>query len=148
MIKTIPNDVFFSWVETEISDGRSVQFRLKGNSMFPLLRSGKDDVLLCPCSKEGLKPMDVVLFRYKENYLLHRIRHIEGDNLYLQGDGSVKATEVCTFNDVVGKIDEIIRPGGRRISVNSRRWAFPSKLWLNLGPFRILFLRIAFVLMR
>lgn len=148
MIKTIPNDVFFSWVETEISDGRSVQFRLKGNSMFPLLRSGKDDVLLCPCSKEGLKPMDVVLFRYKENYLLHRIRHIEGDNLYLQGDGSVQAKEVCTYEDVVGKVNEIVRPGGKTISVHSWRWTLASKLWVNLGVFRTILLRIASVLMR
>ena len=36
-MKCIPNDVFFAWVESEIAEGRTVRFRLKGNSMFPLL---------------------------------------------------------------------------------------------------------------
>ena len=52
----IPNDLFFAWVESEIADGRSVQFRLKGVSMFPLIRNGKDEVMLRPCSAETKVP--------------------------------------------------------------------------------------------
>ena len=59
-MKQIPNELFFAWVESEIADGRSVRFRLKGNSMFPLLRNGKDDVILYSCQIDELKPMDVV----------------------------------------------------------------------------------------
>ena len=33
-MKCIPNDVFFAWVESEIAEGHSVRFRLKGQSMF------------------------------------------------------------------------------------------------------------------
>ena len=41
-MKCIPNDVFFAWVESEIAEGHSVRFRLKGQSMFPLLRNERD----------------------------------------------------------------------------------------------------------
>ena len=45
-MKRIANECFFAWVESEIKSGRSVKFRVKGNSMMPLLRNGKDDVVV------------------------------------------------------------------------------------------------------
>ena len=56
-MKQIPNDFFFSWVEKEIAEGRNVRFRLKGNSMFPLLRDGRDVVVLYPCTEDELRPL-------------------------------------------------------------------------------------------
>ena len=139
-MKQIPNDLFFSYVETEIAEGRSVRFRLKGVSMFPLIRGGKDEVVLRPCSAEELRPMDVILFKYKGNYLLHRIIKREGDFLYIQGDGSFVAKEVCTTDDVVGKVCTIVRKNRKVISVDSWRWKLPSFLWRNTGFLRPYFL--------
>ena len=141
-MKQIPNDLFFSWVETEIAEGRSVRFRLKGVSMFPLIRGGKDEVVLRPCSAEELRPMDVVLFKYKGTHLLHRIIHRDGDRLLIQGDGSFVAQEQCTTDTVIGKVRAIVRPSGKVISVESWRWRFPSWIWRNLGVLRNPLLRI------
>ena len=46
-MKRIANECFFcvGW-ESEIKSGRSVKFRVKGNSMMPLLRNGKDEVVV------------------------------------------------------------------------------------------------------
>ena len=44
-MKKVSNEVFFAWVEEEIAQGKPVCFRLKGNSMFPLLKNGKDSVI-------------------------------------------------------------------------------------------------------
>ena len=41
-----PNDQFFALVEKELEEGKTVKIRLKGNSMFPILRSGRDSVIL------------------------------------------------------------------------------------------------------
>ena len=103
-MKQIPNDQFFSWIETEIATGHSVQFRLKGYSMFPLLRNRQDKVILYPCMNEELRPMDVVLFKYNGKYLLHRIIKREGMLLTIQGDGSFTAMEQCSVTDVIGKL--------------------------------------------
>ena len=62
-MKRIANECFFAWVESEIKSGRNVRFRVKGNSMMPLLRNGKDEVVVGPCDKEELKLFDVILFR-------------------------------------------------------------------------------------
>ena len=51
-MKRIANECFFAWVESEIKSGRSVKFRVKGNSMMPLLRNGKDEVVVGPYDKE------------------------------------------------------------------------------------------------
>lgn len=141
-MKTIDNDTFFAWVEEELAAGREVSFRLKGTSMFPLLRNGKDVVLLAHCAPESLKPMDVVLFRYKGKHLLHRIIRRDGDNLLLQGDGSIVAKETCSVHEVVGKVFQVRRPSGKTISVESLQWRFFGRLWRNLGFIRKCLLRV------
>lgn len=146
-MKQIANNIFFEWVESEIAQGNPVQFRLKGTSMFPLLKDGKDKVILHPCSADELSPMDVILFRYNGKHLLHRILKIEGDKLIIQGDGSYIAKEQCTIKDVVGKVQTIIRPSGKSISVNSWRWKLPSRLWLSLTFIRTPLLRILHCIM-
>ena len=48
-----------------------------GNSMFPTLVGGKDVVTLVPFTREhSLTIGDVVLFRYKKAFLLHRVIEI------------------------------------------------------------------------
>jgi hypothetical protein len=141
-MKQIPNDLFFAWVETEIAQGRTVQFRLKGVSMFPLIRGGKDDVVLRPCSAEELRPMDVVLFKYKGKHLLHRIIRREGNRLLIQGDGSYVAQEQCSVDAVIGKVQAIVRSSGKAVSVESWQWRLPSFVWWKLGVLRNPFLRI------
>lgn len=147
-MKQIPNDLFFTCVESEIKVGRSVRFKLRGDSMLPLLRSGKDDIVLYPCQREDLKPMDLVLFRYKGNHLLHRIIKVEGDHFFIQGDGSIVAKEECLYADVVGKVREVIRPSGRVVFLNSRKWRLLSFLWIKSGIFRTLLLKVMFRLKR
>ena len=143
-MKQIPNNLFFAWVEKEIAEGRSVQFRLKGVSMYPLIREGKDEVLLSPCSHTDLNPMDVILFKYNGRHLLHRIIRTDGHFLYIQGDGSVIAKEKCLYTDVVGKVEAVIRPSGKRISINNWRWQLPSFIWTKSGIFRTLLLKTVF----
>lgn len=143
-MKQLANDSFFAWVEMEIAAGRTVRFRLKGNSMFPLLRNGKDSVILRHCPPEELKPMDVVLFRYRGKYVLHRIIRREGERLLIQGDGSLVAKEECTVYDVVGKVVQVQRPSGNPVSVVNWRWTLPSRLWRCSGFLRKFLLKIAY----
>ncbi len=140
-MKTLPNDLFFAQVEAGIAEGRNVRFRVKGTSMTPLLRNGRDEVLLCPCRTERLRPMDVVLFRYKGIHVLHRIVRREGDALLLQGDGVCATYEECRVDDVVGIVHKVIRPSGKVVEVSSLRWRLPSRLWRSMGRFRTVFLR-------
>lgn len=141
-MKQIPNDLFFNWVEGEIAQGRSVQFLLKGVSMYPLIRGGKDKIVLSPCSPGELRPMDVVLFRYRGQHLLHRIIRRDGDLLTIKGDGSYVAMEVCNVFDVIGRVQVVIRPSGKEIPVVSWKWKLPSFIWNKMGILRNPILKI------
>ena len=121
----------------------AVILRLKGNSMFPLLRNGKDVVVLEKCPAESLQPMDVVLFRYRGKHVLHRIILRNGNDLLIQGDGSIVAKEQCTINDVVGKVTGVCRPSGKILSVESWKWTLPSRLWRISNPLRVFMLKVA-----
>lgn len=144
-MKQIPNDLFFAWVESEIAEGRSVQIRLKGTSMYPLLREGKDEVILSACPEKELKPMDVVLFRYHGIHILHRITHRNGDQLTMKGDGSFSTRENCSTADVVGRVEAVVRPSGKVIPADDWKWTLPSYIWCKMGIFRRPLLRISFV---
>lgn len=145
-MKKVPNNTFFALIEEEIAEGKAVRFRLKGNSMFPLLRNGKDSVILKKCLPDELKPMDVVLFRYRRSYVLHRIIQRTGDDLLMQGDGSIVSMEQCTVNDVVGKVIGICRPSGKIVSIESWKWTLPSRLWRSSNFMRKFLLRVAYKL--
>ena len=145
-MKQIPNDLFFAWVESEIEQGRSVQIRLKGVSMYPLLREGKDEVVLSACPVKDLLAMDLVLFKYQSTHILHRVISRDGDMLVLRGDGSFRVTESCSVHDVIGRVEAVVRPSGKAISVKSWKWRLPSFLWCKMGIFRRPVLRMLFFL--
>ena len=87
--------------------------------------------------------MDLVLFRYRGSHVLHRIIKRTGDDLLIQGDGSIVAMEQCTVKDVVGRVTGICRPSGKVLSVNNWKWTLPSRLWRISNPLRVFMLKVA-----
>lgn len=132
-MKQLSNACFFAWVESEIANGRSVKFRVKGNSMLPLLRSGVDEVVLCPCCKEDLKRMDIVLFRHAGRHVLHRIVRVKDGRYLMQGDGVWSFHEECGAEAIVGIVRKICRPTGKEVETASFRWRLESRVWRMLG---------------
>ena len=64
MTMQLPNELFFRQVEAMLAEGQSVQIRMKGHSMRPLLRNNRDRVVVRAYGA-GEEPQrgDVVLFR-------------------------------------------------------------------------------------
>ena len=105
--KTIPNTAALKIIEEYIHAGMSVKLTVRGNSMSPLLLDGIDSVMLHPCIATELKPQEIILFRYKGSFMLHRIIQIElsaGEyqisSITTKGDAMVH-TETITSEDVV-----------------------------------------------
>ena len=140
-MKQIANDIFFQQVEQELRQGNTVMIPLKGHSMYPFIRDGKDKVLLAEVSdRNQLKKLDIVLFRYNGKHILHRIVAIDGFNCTIQGDGIYASKEYCKKTDIVALAVEIhrLRTDGsyNTIQVSSSGWRFLSALWLLLSPLR------------
>jgi len=99
MKKRIPNIEALNIIEESIKEGSPVRIRVRGNSMSPLLLDGIDVVSLRPFVRGELKIGDIILFRYREGFMLHRIIEIIG--------GKVGGTKIVTKGDAMEKCEEI-----------------------------------------
>ena len=97
-MKQLPNECFFAWVEEELSRTGSVRFRVKGVSMQPLLRNGRDEVEVRPVDPATVRPGDILLFRYRGRHILHRLIRQDGMIYYLRGDNAW-SEERCVGTD-------------------------------------------------
>ena len=138
-MKTLANDIFFAQVESEIAAGRSVRFKVKGHSMYPLLRNNKDEVTLSPLTRDPAV-MDIVLFRYRGKHVLHRIIAIEGNTYTIQGDGIYLSCEKCTRKDIIGVVTQIHKKNGLEINTSLGILRFNSWCWYKLFFMRRLIL--------
>ena len=128
--KTIPNNLFFASVEELIGEGRSVEMTVKGYSMRPFVRNGRETVVLSPLPDGGVKEGMVILFRYGGQHILHRLVRIEGERLTMEGDGNYRTSEVVAPADVVAYVSEVGLMCGRRIGYNSCAWRWRSAVSL------------------
>ena len=111
-IKKIPNIDALKIIEESIKAGTTVQLTVRGNSMSPLLMDGVDVVTLRPFIPAELKPGVIILFRYKERFVLHRIIHISLPDSQQNGEAIITAkgdamtkTETITLADIVAVAD-------------------------------------------
>lgn len=145
-MKTISNDCFFARVEAEIRSGRNVRFRVKGNSMRPLLRNGREEVVVAPCKAEDIECWDIVLFRYRGRHVLHRMVGRKGEYFVLQGDAVCTFHEECGAEDIIGVVKRVYSPSGKVVETSSFRWRMKSRLWRLAGRYRGILLRLWSVL--
>lgn len=137
--RNIANDLFFASAEEFLREGRSVEMRVKGFSMRPFVRNGRDDVVLSPIAGVEVRRGMVVLFRYRGRHVLHRVRKVEDGKLSIEGDGNYRITERAACEDVVAWVSEV-RLGGRQrgFAYGSCRWRVRSAISLTIKLLRTL----------
>lgn len=136
VMKKIPNKDFFTWAEAELQSSGKIRFRVKGNSMYPLLRNNEDEVSVGICNMESLRKGDIVLFHYRGQYILHRFIAQKNGYLLMQGDNLPGCKEQCRTCDVIGIVMKIYRRkslGGTftyaAVSPHSPKWNAIVFLW-------------------
>ena len=130
----VPNAELFADVIRLLGEGRRVTINCKGLSMLPVIRGGRDQVVL---EKEEVYGVgDIVLFSVGDRYILHRIIALDGDKVTARGDGNWRGTETCRTGDIHGKAVEIVRGGRRRRNPDSRCAKLFIKVWDFFLPVR------------
>ncbi|WP_455668032.1 S24/S26 family peptidase [Phocaeicola sp.] len=120
-----------------LAKGEQVVIRIRGNSMYPFLCDSTDLVALEAPVSDSLKRGNIVLFRYKNQYLLHRIINKKGANYYLRGDNNWSFhLETCKKENIYGIVVKVNR-NGREISCDSWQWRFLSLLWIRTHKCRV-----------
>ena len=122
-----------------LSEGKRVCIKAKGNSMLPFIRDSQDRILLMKTDEINL--FDIVLATVgHDQYVLHRVIRISGDELILMGDGNLKAFEFCQTKDVHGTAIEVIH-GKKSYLCRSGIELWKARLWYWLLPIRGLLLK-------
>ncbi len=135
-MKTLPNHIVFREAEFALKNGRSVNLRVVGTSMEPFLVGNQHIVKITPFSSEKLSRGDVVLFKIKDFYCLHRIISIRENSIILCGDGVYQSQERISPGNIIGVLDSVICQSGDIILCSSIKWKINSYIWMALFPFR------------
>lgn len=91
--------------------GGEFPLRITGWSMRPLLRHGRDTVLLQPFCQESCKKGRILLYQRGDGHLvLHRVRKCLPDGYRMNGDAQVQC-EFISFSQVVAQVTGIHRQG-------------------------------------
>lgn len=96
--------------ETLIAAAGSVVIEPRGISMLPFLKEGRDSVRLVRPTADPRK-YDIVLYRVRDEYVLHRIIGFDGDNYIICGDNCRGWERGQGRGDIIAVVDEIYRNG-------------------------------------
>lgn len=125
--RTIPNAELFGVMEELFEENYQVEFTVTGNSMWPLLRHGRDSIIMERCSAEDLKKGEIVLFHATaERYLLHRITSLTPDLFETIGDGNCFRDGYFQRDAVIARAVKVIRKQ-KVLDLTSFRWKAAAK---------------------
>ena len=96
----INNEAFFTMVKQRIDMGDQVWIPILGKSMEPFLHE-RDEVLLRAVEEKEIAIGDVVLARWGQRYVLHRVIRKAGHDLWLVGDNNLVQIEHVALTDVI-----------------------------------------------
>ena len=111
----------------------------KGVSMRPMLREGKDTIIVSPVVGR-LKKYDVPLYRKRGSYVLHRVVEVTDKGYVICGDNCMMKERDVTDDMLVGVLSGF-RRGEKYVSVDSKGYLTYAKIWVALYPVRYVFMQ-------
>ena len=130
-------------LKEELMRSGNVMFTNKGVSMRPLLREGRD--LMIIERREYGKPLnigDAVLFeRPTGDMVLHRIYRKQGEGYLILGDNCIDP-EYVEDERIIGILTGVVRDGSKRIDVHDKGYRRYVRLWTAIYPVRRFFMKL------
>lgn len=129
----------YGLIETSFAHDQSVIFKVKGTSMFPLLKDRRDSVKLEKI-KSLPKKRDIVLYkRDNGQFVLHRIIKVKDEIFTMCGDNQHIKERNIRRDQILGIVTSIIRKDKEIDLSKSKKYRFYSYVWcLNLFIRRIM----------
>ena len=132
---------YISALREMVREGHEVSLIISGSSMAPFLVHHRDSILIGPI-KGPLKRGDMVFYeRETGQFVMHRIRKVRKEGLYIIGDAQTE-TEGPLSPERVFAIVKSVQRKGKWVGPEDRWWKFFATTWLRLIPLRPLILRL------
>lgn len=133
-------------IEKLLQEGKSLQIKPKGYSMYPVLVPGRDEAVIEPVKPSKIKRADVVLYRRDCQdggiLVLHRVWKHTKEGFFLVGDNQWEIEGPLRDEQIKGIMVGIVR-NGSFVSVKHPLYRFLTGGWLLLRPFRPVITRTA-----
>lgn len=139
-VKQTDMETMFPLIEATIASGGSVKLKVSGYSMYPLVASRRDSVLLTKA--DNIKVGDVPLYKRDDgSYILHRIVGKKDGAFYTMGDYETKKEYPVYPEQIVAKASGFYRKE-KFIDCNSKRYKLYKIFWTHTLFLRPLLLNL------
>ena len=122
--------------EDYLAENDSLTYTNVGVSMLPLLRQGKDLFTVRRKGPERCKVGDVVLYRRRDQYVLHRVVQVREKDYVILGDNCVVREYGITDEDIIGVMTGFVR-SGKEVGVSDPGYRLYSSFWLRTEKPRV-----------
>ncbi len=120
-----------STFEEQLEKNGKLIYTNKGDSMMPLIKQGRDLLIIEPVQGR-LKKYDVPLYkRDNGQYVLHRILKVRSNDYVICGDNRWSKEYGISDRHIIGVLTGIVR-NGRKISVKDLKYRLYVHLWCDL----------------
>lgn len=137
----LSNEILLGSVVELIKSGRKVKINISGSSMIPFLYDGQT-ILLSDIDMHSIRLGDIVLGRYRDAFVLHRVVRKKDDFIYIAGDNNLNQIERIPSNDIYAvalelyRADKVIKLRGTLIRIR-------GFIWYCLRPLRKVYARVS-----
>ena len=130
-----------STFEEQLKKNGELVYTNVGDSMMPLIKQGRDLVIIKPVQGR-LKKYDVPLYRRDSGqYVLHRILKVRKNDYVICGDNRWSMEYGITDRHIIGVLAGVVR-NKKTILVTDKKYRFYVHLWCDLFPIRAVIVRV------
>lgn len=136
MKKVVPN-IFLQEAAEVLKSGRPVRLHIDGQSMYPFIRGGKDEVEVAPYDGTAPLPLGCCAFySWEGKYMIHRYIGTKNGLLQMMGDGNLVRIEEVEPTAVYGILSTLYHPDGSVQDCSDKRWIRRGMWWYRLRGVR------------
>ena len=137
MRKLVVKNGFFAEAAENLRNGNSVRLLVDGQSMYPFIHGGKDEIEIVPY--DGVSPLEpwcCPFYQWEGSYMIHRYIGMEGNLCRMLGDGNIYRIEKLPQKEIIGILRTIYRPDGSIQDCRDKRWLRKAVWWYKLRKVR------------
>lgn len=140
--KIVDIETYMPVLRELLQQGQEVSVVITGNSMYPFLVNGRDEILISPPNGEWKKGDMAFFQRENGQYVMHRICRVRADGSYgLVGDRQTFIEEPIFRDQMFGKITAVKR-NGKWIGPENFWWNFYAYVWIRMISVRPMIFRL------
>lgn len=140
--KRISLEEIYPAIKETLLGGGTVELPITGTSMFPLLKAGRDTVIIKAASEFAVG--DIIFYRRDDgHFVLHRIVGTDENGYILCGDNQTLLEKNIENRHIIAKVIELHRDG-KIISADDPEYVRRVNFWIKALPHR----RLPLVIMR